>query len=319
MTISFIIPVLNGKRYLKKCIDAILQEYATLDEIIVVDGGSIDGTIEIASSYPQVQLLKISNTTIANSRNHGAKLAKSGLLAFIDCDVIICKGWRKNALDILSDDSIHATGSRYDIPENPNWIEKAWYSQRAHEIKNINYINSGNFIVKKDVFNFLNGFNEELVTDEDCDFCNRLNEKGFVIVEAPSVHAIHIGNPQSLLQFFKREKWHSHSLLQTQKWNKIDKPFAMSIIFIITCLCGIALIVSAFFSSGYPALGVALICCVPLITAFYRIAQYRNSQYLFSIIILYFLFYSARAVVIGFSLKKRIFSISRLHVFRVFL
>jgi glycosyltransferase involved in cell wall biosynthesis len=65
MKLSVIIPTVNEELTIRKTLDA-LSRLVNVDEIIVVDGGSDDETIEIVENYPQNKPLKLIKMTEAN-------------------------------------------------------------------------------------------------------------------------------------------------------------------------------------------------------------------------------------------------------------
>jgi glycosyltransferase involved in cell wall biosynthesis len=85
--ISCIVPVFNGERYLRECLDSILgQSYQAL-QVIVVDDGSIDRTAQIARSYGRrVLLLQQPNRGSAAAKNMGIRPAKGEYIGFLDAD-----------------------------------------------------------------------------------------------------------------------------------------------------------------------------------------------------------------------------------------
>jgi glycosyltransferase involved in cell wall biosynthesis len=95
-SISIIIPALNEEHYLPRLLDSIAkQSFEGEMEVIVVDGGSEDKTLEKAHSYSDtVSGLKIVKTTrgIAHQRNYGATKATSSNLVFLDADTELPAG-----------------------------------------------------------------------------------------------------------------------------------------------------------------------------------------------------------------------------------
>src|SRR5215469_15432660 len=73
MSVSVIIPTFNGASRIGNCLEALLELIAGIDaEIIVVNDGSTDNTIEAVRAYPQVRLRKQLNSGAAAARNRGA-------------------------------------------------------------------------------------------------------------------------------------------------------------------------------------------------------------------------------------------------------
>lgn len=88
--ISVIIPVFNGEKYLRKCLDSvILQTYKNL-EIIIVNDGSTDGTAQILSEYKakddRIRVFEQEHSGTANARNYGMTAASGEYISFVDAD-----------------------------------------------------------------------------------------------------------------------------------------------------------------------------------------------------------------------------------------
>lgn len=298
ISISFIIPVLNGGKYIGRCLDRVLAEKSPADEIIVVDNGSTDDTITVIRSYDGVRLLQYTELTIAASRNRGASASKKNTIAFIDADCVVGGYWRRNVVAVLRDDSIAATGSRCAVPETGTWLENAWYSQKLKTSQPVNYINSGNLIVRRQAFNVVGGFNESLVSDEDCDLGLRLNSADLLVLEAPQIRTVHLGNPKTLTAFFKQQLWRATSSLASQTWRRVDKPTLMAGMFLVSLiLAAVAIPLSLIGGIGYLWLS-ALLPVVLLVTSLYRVVQYRRPRYLLELHVLFFVFFLARSVVL---------------------
>jgi glycosyltransferase involved in cell wall biosynthesis len=294
MDISFIIPVLNGEQYIRRCLDSILAERLADDEVIVVDNGSTDGTVEIVRSYSGVQLEILPGLTVAALRNRGAEMASGSLLAFIDADVILCAGWREAVIEAFSEEGVHAAGSLYDLPEDAGWIEKAWFSQKIAGKRRARYINSGNLVVKSDIFKHVHGFDEMLVSDEDCEFGERFKSHGYYMLEDPAIRSIHLGNPKTLAAFYKKEKWHATSVLAKRSSALLNRPTVMSMMFGIALLLLVAGSVVAWMD-GLVYLWLALpVLLIPLSTAAYRAYQFGNFRYIPELSALWVIFFLAR-------------------------
>lgn len=87
--ISIIVPVYNGERFLRPCIESILGQTYRHWELILIDDGSTDASGAICESYkadPRVRVVHKPNQGHAAARNDGMNLAKGQLIAFVDCD-----------------------------------------------------------------------------------------------------------------------------------------------------------------------------------------------------------------------------------------
>lgn len=98
--VSIIIVLYNAERYLEEAIDSVLQQSFKDYEIIVVDDGSTDSTLEILQKYrelPNFKIIKREHTkNLGGNRNLALKIAKGDSIAFIDGDDV----WHRNKLEI---------------------------------------------------------------------------------------------------------------------------------------------------------------------------------------------------------------------------
>lgn len=87
--ISIIIPAYNAERYIKRTLNSIICQYEGSFEIIVINDGSKDKTLEILNQYKNVEYIKIinkENTGVSDTRNIGLKVASGDLIMFCDAD-----------------------------------------------------------------------------------------------------------------------------------------------------------------------------------------------------------------------------------------
>lgn len=87
--ISVIVPAYNVEKYIKACLDSIINQTYSNFEIIVVNDGSTDQTEEILRSYqsnPKFRIYSQKNGGLSAARNRGIKLANGELVCFIDSD-----------------------------------------------------------------------------------------------------------------------------------------------------------------------------------------------------------------------------------------
>lgn len=211
--ISFIIPARNESKYIARTLSSIISHVAqsTEYEIIVVDNNSIDDTANIVSSFSNVKLVRLDQqVTIASARNKGVSYSSGEILVFLDGDMLITQSWAEALLSFKKDIDNNAnliSGCRVSISKDPSWIEKTWFSSMKVS-PNPSYINSGNLLTSKKIFDKISGFDTKLTTGEDVDFCMRARVSGAQIVSNAAFYAHHEGYPKTLKNFFKREQWH---------------------------------------------------------------------------------------------------------------
>jgi glycosyltransferase involved in cell wall biosynthesis len=88
MRVSAVIPTYNRRRYIERAIDSVLAQTTPVDEIIVVDDGSSDGTPDLVESRygARVRVVRQANTGVAGARHRGIMEARGEWIAFLDSD-----------------------------------------------------------------------------------------------------------------------------------------------------------------------------------------------------------------------------------------
>ncbi len=298
--ISFIVPVYNAIRFLPASIGALRKAAARAGqaEIVVLDNGSVDGSWEWLGRElgAHARLAQLPGVTISALRNAGSRMATFKTLAFIDADCVIPENYAELALAALTRSSAAAVGSRYALPLAPHWIERTW--QELHERRHdgpVNYINSGNLVVRAAPFEQVGGFDESLVTGEDAELGQRLTRAGHLVYEARDVMAIHLGNPKSIGHFFRKQKWHALGMFGTVNLETLDRPTAMTFLQLGFLLMAGGYLVGSTAPFGIrvgASLGTALVPAAT--TVVYRLARGGRIRNPCAAVALYLLYYLAR-------------------------
>lgn len=88
--VSVILPVYNGEKYLKQCLDSICSQTLKEIEILCVDDGSTDHTAEILADYAKkderIRVIHQANAGAGAARNNGLRQASGEYLSFLDAD-----------------------------------------------------------------------------------------------------------------------------------------------------------------------------------------------------------------------------------------
>lgn len=112
MILSVIIPVYNVARYLEECVLSFINQKvdSTLYEIIIINDGSTDTSLEIAYSlmqaHPNIKVVSKENGGVASARNCGFELAQGEYVFFFDADDIAMKDSFAPLLDYLKESEV---------------------------------------------------------------------------------------------------------------------------------------------------------------------------------------------------------------------
>lgn len=298
--ISAVVPVLNAMRYLPQTVPSILDSAASTPavQIIYVDNGSTDGSYEylISLATRGIQVFRLVPGTAGAIRNFGARQAQGDFLSFVDADCLIANNYFRDALTVLRTTRAAATGCEYEAPPAPHWIEAAWHD--LHYVgreREVTYLPAGNFFISRQVFDSIGGFREDLPSGEDAEIGQRLTKGGYRIHESPRVGAVHLGNPKSIRDFYRRAVWHALGMFGTVDRRHIDKPTAMMCLHLLATIAGLAVLLRA--PLGWPSrvlIALLLQLAIPGTTIGYRVWQTKRAARLGRGILLYWIYYWAR-------------------------
>ena len=178
-TVSVVIPAFQEEKY----IAATLSRLVNIDhlvEIIVVDGGSKDKTVEIAKRFTD-KVYVLRKRGIARARNYGAKRASGDILVFLDADVITTTDFVKKVLETFSDSTV-VGATCYIMPVKPRFHEKVFFylhNSLTRILAGFKPHSRGEFfVVRRSEFLRINGFDESLPCSEDHELAFRLSERG---------------------------------------------------------------------------------------------------------------------------------------------
>ncbi|KKG11618.1 hypothetical protein EO98_04595 [Methanosarcina sp. 2.H.T.1A.6] len=97
--VSVVIPLYNKEAYIKRALESVLSQTIQDFEIVVVDDGSTDKSVEIVKEFKdsRIHLIQQINSGVSAARNRGAKEGRSGFIAFLDAD----DEWAPNFLEMM--------------------------------------------------------------------------------------------------------------------------------------------------------------------------------------------------------------------------
>ena len=315
-SISAIVPIYNKLAFLRASLDSIV---AAADrhggvELVFVDHHSTDGSWELLAEYASVaSVLRLKGGTISTVRNHGVRQSHGPILAFIDCDCIVPVSHFMEIEAVFTTTTAVGIGREYDIPASPHWTERTWYGLHAvQEDNECRFINAGNFAVRREAFQAVNGFDETLTVAEDTDICARLRMNGGRLLETRRLNVVHLGNPKSVRDFFHKQVWHGMSILGGGRAMRRNKATLMVIAFAAAMFIAVASLLLPWSSLGTRAgAAIVMLVAIPVVTVAYRARETRRFPDPVRAIALYFVFYVARVTALFKALRSNMVATRR--------
>lgn len=286
---SVVVVVKNGERTIKQCLDSLFNQNQPIEqyEVIVVDGGSTDGTLSLVQDYP-IRLLIDVGGTIAHGRNVGVQAAEGDYIAFTDSDCVVQKDWLKvfftelqNRTNVIAVGGPNLVGE-FDPPLSKviGYMQETFVgsggSPQSYALKESKYVCSlanCNVMYRKKVLleeNFDNTFN----VGEDCELNYRLAQKGCSFLYFPNAFVWH-SRPQSFRKFFKKMFSYGDAMAKVSKKHKrLVRWFAPIPLIALFALIFGFLLLSVYPTIAYVGLAVfsfyGIILLIPTIKVYSR-------------------------------------------------
>lgn len=221
-TISVVVPTFDSADTISDCLDSLVNQAFDPYEIIVVDGGSTDDTIGIASRYPKVVVVRNHQSHYpGSSRNLGAKRARGDVLLFLDSDC------RADKMLLAHHQKWHSTVSRLDgvqgvlrslnRDKSSRVIESQFLTQ--YWLDNLNDDGTirfhsaavSNLSIRRAFF-LRNKFSEDLASCDDVELFIKLRRENAKVLLEPRAVAYH-RHPKNLQELFHQRKWYGEGFV----------------------------------------------------------------------------------------------------------
>ncbi len=181
--ISVMVPVLNGMPWLEHQLLALSTQQVPVEwEVMVADNGSEDETRACVARWterdPRIHLVDASaGRGAAVARNVGVRSARGSLLAFCDADDVVGPGWLASISTALADSDLVAGVFDFGaVHGDPNSLPAP---AATRQLGFLPFGLSANLGVRREAFEAVHGFAEELSAGEDVDLCWRLQLAGY--------------------------------------------------------------------------------------------------------------------------------------------
>lgn len=198
--VSFIVPAFQATRTLRASIESIREAAPSGSEVIIVDDGSLDDTLQLASGLGDIVLSRPCQGGAARSRNDGARVAAGEILFFVDSDVTVNPAAVTGALRRFDEGADAVFGAYEPLPPVEVRNAPTIYKNLLHHYTHLRGAGeaetfwSGFGAVRRSAFAAVRGFDPAVTTGadvEDIHLGYRLRGAGFRIVLDPTLQVQH--------------------------------------------------------------------------------------------------------------------------------
>lgn len=238
-TISIIVPVKNEEKVVGRLLETLLKLDYPLEkrEIIIVEDGSVDKTVEICSKYAkhpnQIKLLhKPTSNGKPSALNYALRHAKGQIIAVFDADNVPESDTLLKAVEYFEDSSTVAVqGRTYSINAEENmqskfifYEEAVWFTYvHGKDILDLFVPLAGSCqFIRRNILEKVNGWDEDSLS-EDIEMAAKLTERGYRIRYAPDILSWQ-EHPANIIQLIRqRTRWYRGYMEAAPKYGKLVK------------------------------------------------------------------------------------------------
>ena len=304
MRVCLAVATYNSVSTIVSCVESLVATEYPDKEIIIVDDGSTDETLEVLKKYP-VKVIQQNHQGVSAARDNAFRNSTGEIVAYTDSDCMVDKQWVNELIKPFSDSQVGAvtgktifqTDSRCTSRIRSLDIEERYTKRNTYT----GLANGTNCAIRKKILEEIGGFNPEWFHAEDTEVSYRILQKGFKIYYQSTAIVRHVpeGDWKSYLR--KRYRGTKAHLRIMPKYTKdvladdfvSPKMVIQPIVYTLFLGCLILAILLSFFSFSFSRWGlycsVLLLCIgfimeIPLI--FKTIKDSKNISCLFKSILL---------------------------------
>lgn len=191
--VSVILLTKNSAATVQKSLESIFQQTRQPDEVVVVDGSSNDGTLDIVSKYP-VKLVSEPGLGFGHARNVGVQNASGNIVFFIDSDCYAEPDWIKKALPHFDkhNPGIAGVTGRTNLWNTESAVARflacvGGRMNMPNQPKTVRIAPTMNLALRREVVDEVGGFDETMIRCEDTDLTYKVSQGHKILYEPNAV------------------------------------------------------------------------------------------------------------------------------------
>lgn len=227
--VSIIVRCYNEAEHLGKLLHGLGEQTMQDFEIILVDSGSTDGTIEIAESFGVEEIVYIDPEDFSFGRalNYGFEAARGKFCVIASAHVYPKRDdWLEQMLDMFEEDVALVYGKQRgnDVTTfSENQIFKQWFPDYDIERQDHPFCNNANAAIRRELWETY-PYDEQLTGLEDMDWAKRVQKGGYDISYASGAEIIHVHDEtaKEIFNRYRREAYAHKEIMPNQSFSFLD-------------------------------------------------------------------------------------------------
>ncbi len=224
LQISLVIPMKNESNSLTQLIESIERQTFQPDEIVLVDGGSIDDTVKLAEQFaaknPKIKLVKVTEASPGKGRNIGIENARNEWIALTDAGIKLEKDWLENLVkaaakspgsELIYGNFSPIMGSLFEKCAAISYVP----ALKENSIRGKSVVS---MLLKKGVWEKVGGF-PDLRAAEDLIFIETAEKQGLKSAFAPKANVHWQLQPNLKTTFQKFVLYSKHNIWAGRAWD----------------------------------------------------------------------------------------------------
>ena len=192
------VPCYNAEAYLGRVLEGVLAQTLRADEVIVVDDGSRDQSVEIAARFPVTVIRQEQNRGLAVARNAAMRAARNELVAALDSDVVPEPEWLERLAPHFENRKVALGGGKL-VEGVARGVADRWRAVHLRQhwgdaaMENPGFVFGANTMARRTAVLEAGGYDERLRTNgEDANLSLRLRERGWTTFYEPAALCRHL-------------------------------------------------------------------------------------------------------------------------------